>query len=1314
MAGPTSFRQVRLLNGWWDFQPVLEPDTANPQIPNQVPSRNWASKAYLVPGFFTDHYYPDQWRQSRSGWARTRFTVADSPHEARFFLTVRAAIPQAHIFLNGRKVAVQDDMFIGEPMDVTEALRVGENELAIFLTEFPTFEHPDNPATKLIEAPWGCCIATEQAGIWQDVQLEARPAIHIEDVTIRTSVREAKITVITTVRNASGEPFAGTVAAAVEDAGAEALVLPEVEVCIEPGATAAVTQQAGWASYRAWCPHDPYLYHLRSEVRRGGQAVDVTRTRFGFREVWIEGHRIMLNGVPQRWAGEWCHKAHAHWLRPEYVRQWYRQILDLGGNYVRMHTFPHPEYFLDIADEMGLLVCQETALHGSYQRGHDSPQLWQRARDHVRRMVRRDKNHPSLVLWSVENEMRWALNIMPSAREELPKLRALFNELDPTRPAYHDGDSSLWNEDAQEIISRHYGTNCHGLGWWDKRRPLHAGEVGRWHYGSPYTALIWANDEVFADYAALSRSIAADAARIVELGRANEVSCLFIWNTSGLDNLRPKEARKFRWDPPESRYAKPLAHKPYESEYAWWQEGSGYRPGFSFEIMRRAFRKLAVVVCQERNQFYLDRPVPHSVWVVNDLPQSAEGLLEVRLEQDGRQVWQDSVPLTVKPGCTEKAEWEIPLSDASPGSAEIVTVFRSSAGTDEVQRVIGLTSPEARTDQLDLPPIAVWGDSAILPWLEAHGVTAVRVGEDVPLDVEATPILVVGERVIEAGSQQNARLREFLMAGGRVLVLEQVNSPFPGLAVEYVPTEIAHLRDAGHPVLSGIAEEDLRFFGDDPYGLPSSDSWVTVLPYVKPTAEHVVRPIIDSSGGDFGTGGLRWAPVIEARIGAGCIIASQLRLTDRLGELPVADRLLRDALAYLSAYQPTPGATVGMDRYMARLLPDALPQFGFAWTLVSDGPAGDVCVLSGEAVPEIDPAAWAAHIAAGNTVIVWGLTEPARRYWEAVTGVRLKLFQPAHPVYQLIAPEPSPLLAGLSNEDTCWLDNWPYRPAGTKNPIVERLLVADGGRNHLENATRSCLDRLFGDDRASEWLRMPTVSECLDGPPPRVGGGLVEVPVGDGRVIFCQILWRPDLWQFRRFLTLLLWNLGVQTATDILAGTSTPSTGLASEGFPTSARATRLAGDATLDELISISRRQVEHLGEAFTFREWPGWDRIETPDGLLSAEKVPGSGRIAIGLAVRAREARKLMQTLGGLPNPDLQTFLRLEGSGNVKAWVNGVPWAELSLQPGVPGYVSDIDFEAGVNCVLVVWRPDSPAATLRLLFENKDRRRETTFAFV
>jgi hypothetical protein len=1311
VPGAPGERCVVSLNGWWDFQPAAEDLTSPPPRPETVPVDGWQDKAYLVPGFFTDHPYPEAWRETRSGWARTRFQVDAIPEGRRAWLTIGAAIPLAQVFVNGKKVAVQEDMFLGGAVDVTEVLRVGENELAVFLCPFASIANPNDPTSRLIDVPWGCCIAHDQAGIWQDVKLEWRGAVHFADITIRTSTREGKLTVIAAIENRTDKAFAGRFALAVEDESAEVLNLSPTEVALGPSETREYTVEAAWTTYRPWFPEDPKLYHLRARLWHGNAAADVLRTRFGFREVWIEGHRILLNGRPQRWGGEWCHKSHSHWLRPEYVRQWYQQIKDLNCHYVRMHTFPHPEYFLDIADEMGIMVCQESALHGSGTWGHDTPQLWERARLHVRRVVRRDKNHPSLVIWSVENEMRWALHVVPSAKDELPKLRALFNELDPTRTAYHDGDSSLWNEATQPILSRHYGPSCHGLGWWDRSRPLHAGEMGRWHYGSPYVALQWAGDEVYADYAELSRSLARDAARIVELARANEVSCCFIWNTSGLDNFRPAEKREFKWDDPASPAAKPLAHKPYESEYAWWEEGAGYRPGFSFETMKHSFRPLAIVVREERTQFYTDRSAPHTVWVVNDLAADVAGELEVRLEQDGATVWQDSRSMSIAAGQTGNEAWQVPLDGAKEGAAAIVTIFRCEQGEDIVRREVRLTSAEARSTKLDLPPVAVWGESTILPWLKAHGVNAVQLSGNTALNPKATPLLIVGERAVQPGTNQNQRVRDFMAAGGCVLVLEQAHSLFPGLAMERMPIEMAHVRDASHPMLAGVVEEDLRFFGDDPFGLPSSDSWVTINPFVKPTESEVVRPIVDSSGGDFGQGGLKWAPVVEVQSGAGLLIAAQLRFADRLNELPVADRMLWQALAYLAAGARPGERTVGVDGYMIDHLADTLAVMrSGAVTPAIATKQSAISIVSGSAVHTLDPSTWRQFAYDGGTLVVWGLSEETVAYWQSVIERPIAIFEPEHAVYQLVATGPTPLLRGISNEDTCWLENWAYTPANRKEAIVRRLVDIEGATVHLQNATRSGLDWLFGDDRFSEWARMPCLSEYFDAPPPKVGAGLVEVKVGDGRVLFCQVLWRPELWQFRRFLGLLMLNLGLATATDVLAGTMTPGE-QAGEGFPVEVRAAS-TDEAGLEELVGMSKRQIEHLGENFTFREWPGWKRVPAPGGKLSAQEA-GTGLVAIGLEVTSPEPRKFMQTVGGLPNPDLQTFLRMEGRGKVRVWIDGAAWGSFDLPARGPVCAADIDLEAGANSVLLAWEPDSEKAELSLRFENKDRRPETTFGF-
>jgi len=1290
-----SNRDKILLNGWWDFIPIAHSDLAIPIIPDAVPHTGWQEKSYLVPGFFTDHYYPDEWRSSFSAWTRTMFQVSERPGK-RAFLKIEAAIPKAFIFINNALVCAQEDMFFGQDIDITEHLVDGENELAVLLTEFKTYPHPTTGKLNLIDVPWGCCICEEQAGIWQDVSIEWRNEVHSEDICIRTSFRKNSIYCSCEVHNDSNTDFNGLLRFNVTSADGLVLELPEIAVHLVTNECGLFECESPWTDFIPWMPENPYLYNLTADLSYTGKVVDRKMERFGFKEVWIDGPRILVNGIPQRFAGEWCHKSHSHWIRPEYVRQWYQQIKDLNCNYVRMHTFPHPEYFLDIADEMGIFVCQESALHGSGQRGWETPELWDRARTHVGNMIRRDRNHPSLVLWSVENEMRWSLNIVPCAKEELPKLRALFNELDPTRPAYHDGDSSLWNEDEQPIISRHYGSPCHGMGWWEKKTPLHAGEIGRWHFASPYVALQWDNDQVYADYSRLSRSLAADAGRIIELARANEVSCTFFWNTSGLDNFRPAEAKIFDWPDPNSRYLKPLAHKPYESEYAWWEDGSGYRPGYSFDVMKHTFRPLAVVIREERSGFYTDKAIRHTVYVVNDMPMDAEGPLVVRLEQNGAVLWEQTSSVNIKRGCTTELECIVPANYAVDGIAKIVTRFSCSTGEDVYTRDIKYT--RSQRDQVDMPVVGVWGKSLVSSWLKECGITVVDIDDPSGLAVKSIGVLIVAEHSIEPGTDQNLKLQEYLQDGGRALVLEQSCSVFPGLKVERMPIEMAHIRDCSHPAVDGLDENDLRFFGDDPFGVATSDSWVTLYPYMKPNDNTILHTIIDSSGGSFATGGLDWSPLIESRIGNGVVIASQLRLSDRLNDVPVAAHIILNSIAYLAGYET--------NKVSGTHVAESLVELFSGWNI---SPSSDSQVQIVDA-NNCDVEAIKSQLEEGSNVIVFGLNPDNSANWSSIIGTRLDVFEPEHTTYQLVISGNDNLLRGLSNQDVCWLDNWTYRSVSSKEPIVDYLVNAETGKSLLENARYSGLDVLYGDEQATEWKRMPALSKYFDSEPPILGSGLLRISVGHGSVIFCQVKLKPELWQFKRFISILFGNLGVCRDTNILAGDCVPMSATLGKGFPETVHITSDISEQNLDELLTRAKHKSDTFdGANVLYTSWTGWTDADSAGGSLNVEE-PGS--ILVGFVAMSPESRKFCQTVGGLPNPDLQTFMRLSGLGTVKTWVNGVLWSELMLDEGGFSYVSDIDFEAGANAITMLWTCGEPG-NLSLQFENKDRRVETSFQF-
>ena len=314
--------------------------------------------------------------------------------------------------------------------------------------------------------------------------------------------------------------------------------------------------------------------------------------RFGFREVWIEGPAIMLNGYPLHLFSDWGHKWTPYYYTEGWIRQWFGMIRDANMNHSRLHTHPHPRIYLDLADEEGILITGETGLHGSGgAQAASSPAYWEAAHDHVRRFVRRDKNHPSIVLWSVENEMRWNTKReenraeIEMIQEQLPTLRALFEELDPTRPAYHEGDSSLWNEKAQPIISRHYGKECAGIGWWDRTQPLHSGEMALYHYAGPNNTLHLGGDAVYASFVEIDRSAATDAAWIIEAGRTLGVSCFGPWNLSCLENLRAsRKDMTMTYTEFTTPGVKPLRVPAHASEFEFWETGNGYTPNASFAI----------------------------------------------------------------------------------------------------------------------------------------------------------------------------------------------------------------------------------------------------------------------------------------------------------------------------------------------------------------------------------------------------------------------------------------------------------------------------------------------------------------------------------------------------------------------------------------------------------------------------------------------------------------------------------------------------------------------------------------------------------
>ncbi len=487
------------LNGWWDFLPV----ETSTQIPAEVPVTGWNPEAVLTPSWWTksrwavrrrgersyrclpktdtyheddeflfDAYgYPLEWAQKRSGWLRREWVQAKQPDGQRSVLTLKGVMPRGALFVNGRFVCEHDDPCMPWTADITAFLREGQNELAVFIADF----RRDERGRPLV--PCGAeFIITAHCGITGDVFLATYPEVSVSRTQIR-AVDPHTVDVVWQVRNDSAECVTVTLSPDLAEwsrdldvwAAVTALPLDSIKLEIPAGSCGEASARVHHAKAKLWDTTSPNLYSLRTRLVVDGREGDRATTRFGFRTIRIEGKDILVNDHPVHFFSDWGHKATPFHLTESWIRQWFGMMRDAHMNHTRLHAYVHDERFLELADELGIFVTVETSIHGSGgEQASDSPIYWEAARKQVHGMVKLFAHHPCVVLWSAENEMRWNRDTTLLYKEELPKIRRLFNELDPTRPAYHDGDTSLWDESELEIINRHYGKEVAGYGWWDQ------------------------------------------------------------------------------------------------------------------------------------------------------------------------------------------------------------------------------------------------------------------------------------------------------------------------------------------------------------------------------------------------------------------------------------------------------------------------------------------------------------------------------------------------------------------------------------------------------------------------------------------------------------------------------------------------------------------------------------------------------------------------------------------------------------------------------------------------------------------------------
>ena len=352
-------------------------------------------------------------------WHRTTFELAKNPAE-RVFLRFGGVAIRAKVWVNKQLVGQHLFPYTGFELDITDAAQNGTNTLVVLAdNELLDEAIPDKKCTGW----WN------YGGINRAVQLETRPAVYTEDVTVTT--RQAggawAVDLAMVTRNFGGAAN-GKLTAAIQDARGRTVWSGEASKTFSPGATE-TRLSAALKAGQPWSPETPVLYTLK--VTTGAH---VKTVRFGLREIAVRGTQIVLNGKPVFLRGVNYHEMYpgaGMTLSRDQVR---RDLLDmkaLGCNMVRLAHYTHDHQAYELADELGLLVWSEIPAWQTRADVLASDAVWEAyGAPQLREMVEQYRNHSSVVIWSVGNEF-------PSEQAGVARYVArgcdLVRKLDPTR-----------------------------------------------------------------------------------------------------------------------------------------------------------------------------------------------------------------------------------------------------------------------------------------------------------------------------------------------------------------------------------------------------------------------------------------------------------------------------------------------------------------------------------------------------------------------------------------------------------------------------------------------------------------------------------------------------------------------------------------------------------------------------------------------------------------------------------------------------------------------------------------------------------------
>jgi beta-galactosidase len=409
-------------------------------------------------------------------WYRRRLRLEADAAGREVLLHLEGAMNVADVWLDGERVGRHMGGYLPFVLDLTERVKPGRDHLLAI-----RLDNHDNPITG--PKPLAQLDFNMYHGLYRPVHLVHKDRLSITDPILadrragggvmvtypRVSREGATVRVQTHVRNRHEAPRSFRLRSTLREPGG-AVVASAIseELSLAAGADSEVPQELEVKAPQLWSPATPNLHRLDCEVLAGRRVVDAETMRIGIRRIAVAGNRFDINGDRMFLRGANRHQEHPYigYAIPDAAQyRDARRIKEAGFDYVRLSHYPHAPAFMDACDELGLVVMD--CIPG-WQYFNSDPGFVELQYRNCRDLVRRDRNHPCVILWEV------SLNESPMPPEFVARCHAIAHEEYP-------GDQCItagWMPGYDVLLEARQHAGCRG----PQERPCLVSEYGDWEY----------------------------------------------------------------------------------------------------------------------------------------------------------------------------------------------------------------------------------------------------------------------------------------------------------------------------------------------------------------------------------------------------------------------------------------------------------------------------------------------------------------------------------------------------------------------------------------------------------------------------------------------------------------------------------------------------------------------------------------------------------------------------------------------------------------------------------------------------------------